>query len=128
MIERAWNEWKRREYCTFAQCFDYNQVCQIRLLSAARDGDFFIRHVRSPAINKYGYSLQLINSEWCDHQLNTKSDAGNLIRMGIERDSMGKRIAYYFIRRQPQDWQFSIPGAAMQSAPKTYERIPADEI
>src|SRR5262249_11683040 len=83
---------------------------------------------RSPAINKYGYSLQLINSEWCDHQLNTKSDAGNLIRMGIERDSMGKRIAYYFIRRQPQDWQFSIPGAAMQSAPKTYERIPADEI
>jgi len=129
VIEEGWRDWKRREYCTVAQCFDYNQVCQIRLLSAARDGDFFIRHVRSPAVNKYGYSLQLINSEWCDFQLNSiNPDTKNMIRMGIERDSMGKRIAYYFIKRQPQDWQFSVPGAAMTSAPKSYERILAEDI
>jgi len=128
VIEDGWREWKRREYCTVAGCFDYNQVCQIRLLSAARDGDFFIRHVRSPSVNKFGYSLQLINAEWCDYQLNTKADNGNQIRMGIERDDMGKRIAYYFIKRQPQDWQFSVPGAAMTSAPKTYQRVLAEDI
>src|SRR5882757_7236239 len=83
LIEKAWRDWKRREYCTLTGCLNYNEVCQIRLLSAARDGDFFIRHVRSPGINKYGYSLQLINSEWCDFNLNTKADNGNQIRMGI---------------------------------------------
>jgi len=128
VIEEGWRDWKRREYCTVSGCFNYNQVCQIRLLSAARDGDFFIRHVRSPSINKFGYSLQLINAEWCDYQLNTKADNGNQIRMGIERDDMGKRIAYYFIKRQPQDWQFSVPGAAMTSAPKTYQRVLAEDI
>ncbi len=128
LIEKAWRDWKRREYCTVAQCLDYNEVCQIRLLSAARDGDFFIRHVRSPTINKYGYSLQLINSEWCDFALNTRTETGNEVRMGIERDQWGKRVAYYFIKRTPMDWQFGIPGSSYQSAPKLYERIPAEEI
>ncbi len=127
LIEKAWREWKRRDYCTVAGCLDYNEVCQIRLLSAARDGDFFLRHIRSPSINKYGYALQLINSEWCDFALNTRAENGNEIRMGIERDKWGRRVAYYFIKRSPMDWQFGIPGA-QTGAPKTYQRILAEEI
>jgi lambda family phage portal protein len=127
-IEDAWRDWQRREYCTVSGAFSYNEVRQIRLLSAARDGDYFIRHVRDPGINDYGYSLQLINSEWCDHFLNTIAPNGNEIRMGIERDKWGKRVAYYFIKRQPMDWQFTTPGSFSSSARQMHERIPADEI
>ena len=128
VIEDAWARWKRREFCTVTGALSYNEVCQMRLLSCARDGDYFIRHVRSPTINEYGYSLQLINAEWCDYNLNTKTIDGNEVRMGIERDKWGKRLAYYFIRRTPMDWQFGTPGLAQQGGPKMYDRVPADEI
>jgi hypothetical protein len=55
-IEDGWRDWQRREYCTVSGALSYNEVRQIRLLSAARDGDYFIRHVRDPKINDYGYS------------------------------------------------------------------------
>lgn len=130
VIEDAWARWKRREFCTVSGALSYNEVCQMRLLSCARDGDYFLRHVRDPSrsINEYGYSLQLINSEWCDYYLNTKLENGNEIRMGIERDKWGKRQAYYFIQRTPMDWQFGTPGFGMTGDRKLYTRIPAEEI
>lgn len=128
LIEKAWEKWKRREYCTVSGVLSYNEVCQIRLLSCARDGDYFLRHVKDPSINEYGYSLQLINAEWCDYTLNTKLDNGNEIRMGIERNKFGKRVAYYFVKRTPMDWQFGTPGFGQTGGPKTYTRIPAEEI
>ncbi len=128
LIEEAWARWKRREFCTMTGALSYNEVCQLRLLSAARDGDFFLRHIRSPSANEYGYSLQLINAEWCDYFLNTKLENGNEIRMGIERDKWGKRTAYYFITRTPMDWQFGSPGMGSTGDRKVYTRIPAEEI
>lgn len=128
LIEKAWARWKRREFCTMTGVLSYNEVCQLRLLSCARDGDYFIRHVKQPKVNEYGYSLQLINSEWCDFGLNSKLDNGNEIRMGIERDKWGKRVAYYFIKRSPMDWQFGQPGFGQTSGPKSYTRIPAEEV
>lgn len=128
IIEDAWKRWQRRENCTVSGVLSYNEVRQMRLLSAARDGDFFIRFIRDPRINEFGFSLQLINSEWCDFYLNQVLDNGNEIRMGIERNKWGKRVAYWFIKRQPMDWQFSTPGAYMSSSREMHERIPADEI
>ncbi len=128
VIEDAWARWKRREFCTMTGALSYNEVCQLRLLSAARDGDFFLRHIRSPSANEYGYSLQLINAEWCDYALNTKLDNGSEIRMGIERNKWGKRMAYYFITRNPMDWQFGTPAMGSMGDRKVYTRIPAEEI
>ncbi len=128
VIEDAWARWKRREFCTMTGALSYNEVCQLRLLSAARDGDFFLRHIRDPSANEYGYSLQLINAEWCDYFLNTKLENGNEIRMGIERDKWGKRIAYYFITRTPMDWQFGTPAMGSMGDRKVYTRILAEEI
>lgn len=128
LIMDAWKEWQRREYCTMAGRLNYKEVRQVRLLSAARDGDFFIRHIRDPKVNKFGYSQHLINSEWCDFYLNTTIKGGTEIRMGIERDKYGKPQNYYFIKRQPMDWQYAIPGAFNYASAEAHEIIPADEI
>ena len=111
---------------------EYGELRQLRLISGARDGDIFIRHVRDPKVNKFGYAQQFINSEWCDHFYNGVLPNGNEVRMGIEYPKMswglGKPVAYYFIKRQPQDWQFSIPGAFNFTSGNLHERIPAEEI
>lgn len=129
LIEEGYREWHRAEFCTMAGNLTYNQVRQIRLLSCARDGDFFLRMVEvDPSVNKFGFSLQLINAEWCDHNLNVSQLAnGNSIRMGVELNQWGKRVAYHFIKRSPSDWEYSTPGTIGHQAGQ-HERVEAREI
>jgi lambda family phage portal protein len=132
LIQRKWKEWQRREFCDSRQTRNYKTQRQLRLISAIRDGDFFIRLIRDPRVNKFGFSTQLINAEWCDRFYNTICANGNVVRMGIEYENsawgIGKPVAYYFIKRQPMDWQFSIPGAFNFSGGSLHDRVPAEEI
>jgi lambda family phage portal protein len=131
-IEAGWKEWQRGEFCDVRGRRSYNVIRQLRLISAVRDGDFFIRKIKDPRVNKFGFSLQMINAEWCDRFYNTVLPSGNVVRMGIEYQSntwgIGKPVAFYFIKRQPQDWQFSVPGAFNFTGGSFHERVDAAEI
>lgn len=131
-IQAAWKEWQRAEFCDSRGARSYNVIRQLRLWSAVRDGGFFIRMVSDKRANKFGFTLQLINDEWCDRFLNTTLANGNVVRMGIEYAftpwGIGKVVAYYFIKRQPMDWQFSIPGAFNPVPGDLHQRIDASEI
>jgi lambda family phage portal protein len=131
LIERKWKEWQRAQYCDVRGTRTYAQIRQLRLWSAIRDGDFFIRMIRSPRVNKFGFSLQLINAEWVDRFANAKLENGNEVRMGIEYEftefGTGKPVAYYFIKRQPMDWQFSVQKAFGSVGP-LHDRIDARDI
>ncbi len=132
MIAKAWKKWQRKEYCDARGARNYKTIRQLRLWSGIRDGDFFIRKIMTPQANSFGFSLQLINAEWCDRFYNTILSNGNEVRMGIEYQfnswGIGNPVAYYFIRRQPADWQFSIPGAFNFGGGNLHARIPAEEI
>lgn len=132
LIERRWDEWQRCEFCDIRKTRDYNTLRQLRLIQAVTDGDCFIRFIRSPGRNKFGFSLQVINAEWCDRFYNTLLPNGNVVIMGIEYEmtvwGVGAPVAYYFIKRQPQDWQFTIPGAFNFSGGHLHVRIDAEEI
>lgn len=129
MIEKAYKDWQRKETCTMSKKFTYNQVRQLRLLSCSRDGDFFIRLIRgAQAGNKFGFSLQLINSEYCDFNLNVdRLPNGNSIRMGIEMNSWGEAINYHFIKPTTGDWMAATPGLTGGMG-ATHEVIPAKDI
>lgn len=132
LIEGRWKEWQRATFCDVRQRRNYNVLRQLRLLNAVRDGDIFVRHIKSPKVNKFGYSLQLISAEWCDRFYNTILPNGNVVIMGIEYEmstwGLGKPVAFYFIKRQPMDWQFSIPGAFNFSSGAIHQRVAAEEI
>jgi lambda family phage portal protein len=132
MIEKAWAEWQRMENCDVRGTRNYKTIRQLRLISAVRDGDFFIRMVRDRRVNKFGFTLHMINAEWCDRFYNDILTNGNVVRMGIEYQfspwGLGKPVAYYFIKRQPSDWQFSVAGGFNFSSGNMHERIDADEI
>ncbi len=133
LIERRWLEWQRREFCDVRGTRNYKVLRQLRLIGAVRDGDFFIRTIQDVGVNKFGFTLQLVSGEWCDRWFNTTLPNGNEVRMGIEYQfsswGLGKAVAYYFIKRQPNDWQFSIPGAFnFVGQGSMHERVPAEQI
>lgn len=132
LILAAWNKWQRKEFCDARGTRNYRTIRQLRLWSAVRDGDFFIRKIAMPGVNSFGFALQMINAEWCDRFFNVTLSNGNQVRMGIEYQcnswGIGKPVAYYFIKRQPNDWQFSIPGAFNFTSGDLHVRVPAEEI
>jgi len=132
LIERKWREFGRKEFCDVRGTRNMHTMRQIRGISTVRDGDFFTHIIRDPRANKFGITLRMINSEWCDRTLNHTLENGNVIRMGIEYQmngwGIGKPVAYHFIKRQPRDWQFTIAGSYGYRGGQLHERIPADEI
>jgi len=133
LIEDKWREWQRAEFCDLRGRRTYNTLRQLRLISAVRDGDFFIRKIRSPRVNKFGFTLQLINAEWCDRWLNGVMPNGNVVRMGIEYQQtawgMGPPVFFHFLKRQKNDWQFSMPGSmGITAGGDMHDSIPASEI
>jgi lambda family phage portal protein len=127
LIEEGFKEWKRAEFCTMAGNATYTGTCQTAVWSCARDGEIFIRLIEvDPSVNKFGFSLQLINAEWCDVDLNvSRLENGNSIRMGVELDQWGRKVAYHFIQRQPGDWQHGTSGGL---GLVRHQRIEAREI
>lgn len=135
LIESAWKEWQQKEFCDVRGARNYQTLRQLRLISAVRDGDIFIRLVRDPGVNRFGFSLQLINAMWCDHSLNVTLGNGNVIRMGIEYEfrswGLGKPVAYYFLKHFPTDWQHATLGGMFGSGAYNagrHDRIDAREI
>lgn len=133
LIEDAWKRWKRPENCDVRGVREYTLLCNLRLLSAARDGGIFIRLVKDFTANKFGFAIQLINDEWCDSSYSEELPNGNVVRMGIEYQhnnwGLGKPVAYYFIRRQATDWQHIYRrGYSGRGVKLEHDRIPAEEI
>ena len=131
-VEQWWQDWQRAENCDMRKNRDYNTLRQLRLIQSVRDGDVFIRFISSPRVNGHGFCIQLIPAEWCDRWYNTELPNGNVVVMGIEYKmtvwGTGEPVAYYFIKRQPMDWQFTVPGAFNFASGTLHERISADEI
>lgn len=132
LIERRWEKWQRKEFCDARGTRNYHTLRQLRLIGAVSDGDIFIRMVKDPTANEFGFTLQLIASEWCDRFFNLTLENGNEVRMGIEYQKsawgLGKVCAYHFIKRQPGDWQFTMQTGFNFIDGKLHDRIDASEI
>ncbi|KIL96920.1 Phage portal protein [Paramagnetospirillum magnetotacticum MS-1] len=65
--------------------------------------------------------LQMLPSEMLPLNRNEDLPGGNVIRQGIEFDAIGRRVAYWFLRRHPGD--LTDPGMAGELT-----RVPAEDI
>lgn len=135
IVERRWKEWQRAEFCDVRGTRNYHTLRQLRLIGAVRDGDIFIRMIKTPNVNKFGFTLRMINAEWCDRFYNVTLENGNVIRMGIEYEftpwGIGKVVAFHFIKRQPRDWQYNsygLLGFSNRGVSTMHDRVPAEEI
>lgn len=132
LIEAARAEWQRAEFSDLRGTKNYFTHCLLRSISAIKHGDVFIRMIKDPGVNKFGFALHLIAGQWCDRFLNCTLGNGNVIRMGIEYLNtvwgIGKPVAYYFITRVPQDWQYTPQGMFTAQPGPQHQRVDASEI
>lgn len=123
IIERAFASWSRPETATVTGKISLRKAEEIIVETAARDGESFVRLVRGQSINRYGFSLQLIEPDWIDEKMNEELRNGNIIRMGVEIDVWRKPVAYYVSTRNNT---LDLYGSMIPTAP--YVRIPASDI
>jgi len=120
-IEEAWREFSDKRNFTVAGDLPRTQAEQLILMTLARDGEALIRKVLGYP-NDFSFSLQLIEPELLDHNLNRAANNGNMIRMGVELNPWRKPIAYWLLTSHPND--FSLP----RRTGSTHVRVPAAEI
>ncbi len=101
-VEGAFTAWANSKKCSANGRHTLQEMRLLRIWLAARDGECFIRIIRDRRLNRFGIALQLIQTEWCPHELNEKLSNGNEIRMGIEYDAeFGRPVRYYFAKERP---------------------------
>jgi len=120
IIEAAYKEWSKKGSCEISGKLSRAALEELIVKTVSQDGDVIIRHIYD-SNNKYGYSVQIIESDYLDTTLNTVLKNGNQIKMSVEQDGFGRPIAYHLLTSHPGDSVWSYNG-------RKYMRIPADEI
>lgn len=123
-IEAAWAKWKRKEYCHTAGVLSFNDIERQLIDAMPESGEIFVRKVRqSFGGGRVPFALEIIEADRLDIDLNEKSKSGNEIRMGVERDSWGRPVAYHFKTDHPGDYPFGAGAVANTTA-----RVPASDV
>lgn len=121
LIEEKFYQWGRKEFCTVTGKLNWCDVQNIVLETVAVDGEILIRKIIQPS-NPFGFTLQLIESDYLDDDYDQNLEGGRKIRMGIETDEWGRTIAYHLRTWNPNDTFLPI-----QKVGNTY-RLPASEV
>ena len=95
VVEKAFGRWSQRGTCDVTGQLSRTQLERLLVLMWARDGEFFVRRVRDRSMNAFGYALQVIDPVLVDESYRADFPDGRRIRMGVEFDSWGRRLAYH---------------------------------
>lgn len=106
-IEAAWKRWGHTENCSADGLLSWLDLQRLALRTLAQDGEYLIRIIRG-ADNPFSFALQILDPDLLDHEYRQMSGtAQNEVRMGIERDELGKPAWYWIWASHPQDVDFS---------------------
>ncbi len=122
-IKRLWKRWVKE---ADSECqTNYYGLQEKVAREAYISGECFVRrHSRRPGDMRSGvpFQLQVYPSEMLDLSLSMNLDNGHMIRMGIEFDAIGRRVAYHFWRYNPDDYLMRFPTGELRV------RVPAAEV
>lgn len=123
-IEAGWSKWKRKEYCHTAGVLSFNDIERQLLDAMPESGEIFVRKIKqSFGGGRVPFSLEIIEADRLDVDLNEMAKNGNEIRMGVERDSWGRPVAYHFKTDHPGDYPFGANAVANKTV-----RVPASDV
>lgn len=122
-VEEAWAQWCHAGRCEITGQLSFGEVCRTVVQSTARDGEYLARVVRDRALT-HGFTLQLLDVDRIDSARNMAPAVrgGNAVRMGVEIDAYGRKVALHLLNRHPGD-----PGAGL-ALQIVSERVPMDQL
>jgi lambda family phage portal protein len=124
-IEEAWCEWMCAENCHTGGALHFNDFERAAMAQVFEAGEVFVRkHYSSFGESRIPLALELIEAERVPLDIAMPGAPGGAeVRMGIERDTFGRAIAYWIRERHPGD--INRGGGP---ATDRYERVPAEHI
>lgn len=122
ILEEAFYKWSDKRFCDLTGKLTFRQMCNIAVETVARDGEIIFKKINDSGLNEYGFTLQMIPSDYLDHTFNQEGKNGSYIRMGIEYSKYGKPVAYHLTRQLPTSELFGVIPSGER------DRIPADQI
>lgn len=120
LVEEAFNRWSLPENASVCGTMSLREQCELIVESTAKDGDNIIRIHRNFKDNPFRFALQILEADHLDEKLNRDLPNGNKIRLGIEKNPLGRPIAYYLFKNHPGD-----VGSALDNK---YVRVLAEDI
>jgi len=118
-VEDAWKRWGKKKNCTLNQEDGWVDVQNMVMRTTPRDGGIFWRPVMG-ADNDFGFALELIEIDQLDFNYTGIAPNGNMIFMGVERNSMNRVTAYHMFTDHP--------GNTLSRNRHKRERIPSTDI
>lgn len=116
-IERGWQEWGEEENASVDARQSWLELQRLIVRSWVTDGEVFIRR-RKGWSNRFAFAVQVLDPDLLDESFNERPNAAGVeIRMGVEMDADGRRLAYHFFRNHPSE-----------NRQRERVRIPAQEI
>lgn len=116
-VEMAWAQW-----CKSADVrglMDFAALQRVAIKAVARDGESLIRIVRNSSLT-HGIGLQILEADRIDSDINTTLRNGNVVRMGVEVNSLLQPVAIYVKSRHPGD--------PRDNGTNTTQRVAASEL
>ena len=120
LIESAFAEWAELGSAEIGGRMSWLGVQDLVAKTVAQDGEILIRYHYDP-LNKYGFSIELIEADLLDVNLNQILSNGNRIVMGVELDQHNRRVAYHLLNNHPGDDTWVNQG-------QRYQRVDAEEM
>ena len=104
-IQKAFNTWAKKQYCTVDGRLSLTEVAQVALKSAIRDGEWVVRKVRSKEF-RFGFALQVIDAQLLDTTYNENDrNTGRRVEMGVEMNRWLRPVGYHFAARSYDEAQ-----------------------
>ena len=101
-IEKAFTKWSKPRYASANERLSFSDIQHSAIRRVSVDGELLIRKLTpKQSDNPFGFTLQPLEGDHIDHELNKDLGNGNFISMGIEQDSFGKHIAYHVYSTHP---------------------------
>lgn len=119
-IESAFLEWAELGSAEVGGRMSWIGVQDLAAKTVAQDGEVLIRY-HYDQTNKYGFSVELIEADLLDVNLNQVLSNGNRIVMGVEVNASNRRVAFHLLTNHPGDDTWVNQG-------QRYQRIDADEM
>jgi len=120
-LSEAWARWCRAAQCDYLGESSFVELQRMALRTMAEDGEILVQHVAGRGAGDFGYQLLLIDPERLSVDHNEDLRGGSYVRLGIEFDANGRRVAYYIRTSSRSGEYYSFQGG-------DYQRVLAENI
>lgn len=119
----AWRAWCKE--CDADGMTNFSGLQELAVREAYIAGEVFIRRRArrvKDMLSGIPFQMQILQSEMLDYAYNTQLESGNIVRLGIEFDGIGRRVAYHFWKSHPDDFRLNLPSGPLRV------RVSADDV